>query len=166
MAAAVIVRIPVLGRSGDGRDKGLKHKDRTMNISKVSDYRFYTTAEIKNPYHDRRHRHGIEAKATIPAGTQVRVEATALFSESGEQVGTPIKHYHLFGRSVGLMTEALAAMDPGHDESPRSLDDLAARNFASREWFAYAVVEKLLASGGLTFEQVQEAWDATEEVQS
>lgn len=135
-----------------------------MDIRQLNDYRFYTTADFANPLHDKRHRHGIEAKATIQAGTQVRVVVVAAFDANGVQVGGLVRHYYLDGRRMrDAMERTLGEMDPGSDEQPRTLGDLADRNSASAPWFSNAVLERLVATGVVTLDQCQQVWDGLNE---
>jgi hypothetical protein len=135
-----------------------------MDIRKISDYSFYTTREFDNPLHDRRHKRGIHSKATIPSGTQVRVEVTSAFASDGQRCGQEVKTYYISGHPVTrLMGEVLKGMDPGHDDQPRTISDLASRNFCSAEWFSLSVLEQMVEDGKVTLDQIQQAWESIEE---
>lgn len=132
-----------------------------MEVRTTNTYRFYTTATIPNKLRDRRHRRGLQSLEAIKPGTQVRVEELAPF-EDGKQLGNhSIKNYFIDGTIIRepQMLEALQSQDAGQNDAPRSLDDLAARNFSSREWFAYHVLERLIKNGEVTLERCDAVWN-------
>lgn len=140
-------------------------------IRKLNEYRFYTVAPIQNPLRDRRHRRGLLSLESVPSGTEVRVEVAAATDKNGTTIGEPIKHYVVLGQYVTKWSDdermtrlfgVLAAYDPGSDEKPRSLDDLARRNFCDPQWFAYEVLRGLLRNGRVTLDEVASLYGSSE----
>lgn len=109
---------------------------------------FKTTAPIVNPYYKGRRR-GIEAYEVFPVGTQIL--ATTYTGGIVEYQITGIHNGHV----VSKMVNEIAAQDTGDRNPPASFEQLAERNFASADWLARRVLEKLIEEGRVRLDEIE-----------
>lgn len=124
------------------------------------DRRFFTlVSDIDNPKHDKRCKYGTRGVKAFKAGTTVCAIVRAVERDGvvlGEQTYYEVDYHPVPSEAVA----AFAAQDPGFDEKPKSLEEVAAREASEPHWIALRAVEALIKSGRLTIDEVIDAYES------